>query len=239
MTSYEDVMNPDRISQLSEIVPKFNEYVKEGDVLLLGMEGDPLYPYDQDNRPEVRVKRILRDSDGNTEIVGRNMSTGRRVTIPKSNVDPKLLYEFSDDTFQKVIERNMNKNSNSSEGLEYRGSPAPSMNNGYDMEARLANYEQAFEEIAKELQETRQFNSNVVKTFKEVSKDVKRLDQYGDCKFCDLYLDEYRANLSQSDSSSDSEMSEMSSDSDSSDASSEFSDFSSDQSDFAERLLRS
>lgn len=228
--SYAEVLETDRISQLSDIIPRFNQFVNEGDVIMMGIEGDPLYPFHEGERPMATVKRVDRDDQDPTNVSLLLDVDGVETTVPKNNIDPNLVWEFTEKSFQNVVERAMensndfvaSSSSGASGALPQGNSDASTMSMA-EMAQRLNAYETVFAQIANELDETRKFNTNVVRTFKQMSKDVLRLDSDGECKFCQLFTDEYKENMSDS-SDSDSDDSDSDDDSDdSSDDSSEMS----------------
>ena len=253
---YEDVFNPDRMSKLMDIVPRFNAYVEPKDVVQMGIAGDNLYPSSfHEHRPEATVMEVRSAPDG-VELKMRNNDTGEEFIVPKNNAAPELLWEFSPQTFENVLHRAMangGEDSDDSDGsvveevVEFSSPDADVPQSTTDIADITPS---ALQSIVQELNETRAFANNVVKVLNHQTKELMRVDRTmrsafqemgmnveSPLKFSPMFRSEHKAMMgSDSDSSSvASEMSDMSDLSEMSDSSS--SSASSAGSDFAAQLL--
>lgn len=259
MAPYEKVFSPDRMSKLMDIVPRFNAYVKEKDVLHMGIIGDSLYPESfAENRPEATVMSVRSDSDG-VELRMRDNQSGEEFIIPKNNATPELLWEFSPNTFENVLQRAMASEDSEDEPErdvvvdevveEFHSGDVGGAGIAADGPSSNINPD-PMSSIVQELNETRAFANNVVKVLNHQTKELMRLDKSmrsafqemgmnveSPLKFSHMFRSEHKAMMgSDSDSSSvASDVSDVSELSELSDSSS--SSESSAGSEFAAQLL--
>ena len=97
------------------------------------MEGDNLNPYSSGNRPEVEVLSVNKYRIGQAEITVKDVNSGNKFTLPKHNINPETIYEFTPKSFQDVMERNSN--------TEYRGSRPPANLDTMQLQEKLSKYE--------------------------------------------------------------------------------------------------
>jgi len=224
--TFADVTSNDRLSRLSEIMPRFNQHVQVGDEVALGIEGDALFPYGGGGRPVMKVKSVQRSADDATDVsLVLEGEGGREVIVPRHTVDPSTVWEFTDRGFDAVIGRTVSAAS-ATNAAQPRAAPQDSL-----------------AALSARVDEMDGFKKKVVQTMNEMAKEVQMAARGEDCQFCKLFTDTYSA-ANRSDDSSDassvssessvSSLSDTESDSDSSSSSS-----SSEGSDFASNLVMS
>lgn len=215
--------DPARLSQLADIVPRFNQHVQPGDEVLMGIQGDALFPYADATRPRMTVKSVDRSqSDPSSVELVLSDQTGREVVVPRNNIDASKLWEFSDDSFNNVVERAVS----ASASAQATGSRSSASASERSIEARM--------------DEMDAFKKKVVMTLNEMAKEVRKAKNGEECTFCTLFNETYDAARKEwSDASSESSYSSDSSSSSESSLSSASSSLtsSSDGSDFAADLL--
>ena len=231
MSSYHDVLHPDRLTSLMEIVPRFNAHVQSNDQVLMGIAGDSLYPYEASARPSATVLDVRSDSDG-IEVRMRDNATHEEFIVPKNNVDPKLLWEFHPDTFEGVLHRAM-----SDKDIDFVPMSAPESPRAEPTHMSAADDDEA-PMVDGEVSEARQFAHNAVRVMAKLAKENLKMEQMMQqgfeqlglrvapvCNFSQVFREEFKAEMSDS-SGSDSEQSD--SETESSAASSAGSEFAAD-----------
>ena len=82
-----EVYEPDRISKISKIMPQFSSVAEAGDTVLMGLEGDPAFPYANTRRPMATVDRVDRDAVNGTPGTLR-LPGGSTGTINEHTIAP-------------------------------------------------------------------------------------------------------------------------------------------------------
>lgn len=183
--------DPERVDKISQIMPRFSEHVQVGDEILLGLEGDPLFPEKfNDYRPKGTVEKV-KQLDGGASIKVL-MENGQKVTLTPGELDPQKVWEFSDDSFQKVLQRSVKQNEPNLE-TDYRGS-----NNNPEYRSSSDEIQQLRQELSmlksqyeNDQIEARQFNNTLIATMNEVAQDVCAANPQAG--FCNVFTGEYRS----------------------------------------------
>ena len=261
MSSYDTIYDAERVSQIGQIMPRFNEHVQAGDIVQMGIMGDALCPYTADTRPTATVTDVVRHADG-VDVHMSDNASGQSFVVPKNTMDPALLWEFNNQTFDNVLQRAMNTSGDESAGAEpYNfvdaaepmSSPSSPLGGGGDGAAAMSFDEPSATQqyaapteaaLMNELAESRGFANNMVRVVKQMARDNMRMEkammsgfeQLGlnvqpVCKFSPMYCNEYKSIMS--DASSHSSSSDFGGD----DNHSVMSDSSSAGSEFAASLL--
>lgn len=246
---YAAVYDPERMSKLMDIVPRFNAYAQPSDIVHMGIVGDKMFPTEYNaNRPEARILEVNQVNNG-VEIQMQNMQSGEVFTVPANNADPHLLWEYSPESFENVLQRAMNNDDGNGgnggigdmaefdveEVEDYSGAGDGGMGAVDAVETMpLSSVDgEMFNNVMQELNETRAFANNMVKVIKNMNKEAMRMDntyrsafqQLGldvdtSLKFAPMFHSEYKAMMS--DASSDSSVSDNMSESSMSSEGSEF-----------------
>jgi hypothetical protein len=235
-------MDPQRIEKIGSVMPELNSFVQKSDVLLMGLDNDNLYPYENGQRPMCQVLDVRHDGSG-TELDVKNMSTGDVFTIPKNTVAPEHLWQFESKSFQDVINRQMAEADVSVSARSGAAAAADAMPMANDLGSKVAFLEQVIGQMAADMSERQVFDMNVTRALDRLSKDMMRVSVSKAPKFAPSFHNEYAAALSDASSSSSDSASELSfSESESELSESEMSESSasssSDGSSFAAELLR-
>lgn len=176
-----NIFDSDRVSKIGEIMPRFQQHVQPGDQIMLGLEGDPAFPYGED-RPVGTVTRTKSLEDGSTSVRVR-MNTGQSVTLQPNTVDPKQVWEFTDDSFQKVLARSVQPEPERPEQT-YRGTTN-------EVDSLRQELDMIKAQMHAEAQEVRKFNNTLISTLNEISQDVCKTNS--DANFCKVFATEYRS----------------------------------------------
>lgn len=203
-----DMYDTERIQKISEIMPRFNAHVQPNDTILFGLEGDPLFPESfKANRPTGVVQKVKSNGSPENSTIRVKMSNGQTKDIPYGSVNPETLWEFSDDTFQEVLKRSIDRNM--PESPDYRGVSAE-VNEVNALRAELNALKGSMEQ---ERSESQNFNNALIATLHEMATDVCKNQ---DAPFCKVFNTEYSKMMStdQEENAFDSDFSSNASDMD-------------------------
>lgn len=183
------VYDQDRISKISKIMPQFNKVANVGDKVLMGLEGDPSFPFSTGSRPEGTIVSIDKKKDG-TEIQF-HMNDGSNKTVNEYSIAPGDVWEYSDESFSKVMERER-------EAQEMRMARAekkvtvPSTTYRGDENSLMQEIKQLRSDLNAERELTRNFHNTYIASLHELAQDVCRLDTDGKhANFCRTFNSEY------------------------------------------------
>lgn len=185
------IYDTDRLTKIAEIMPRFSEHAEVGDEIMFGLEGDPAFPKDFENaRPTGSIIRTKNTEHGKAFKV--KMSTGKVVSVAPNSFDPQHVWEFTDESFQKVLERSM-KNSEVEEAEEAEAEPVPSYrgSNDSEIEELRREVQEMRRSFDDEIAESRAFNNTLIATMNEMANDICKSN--ADAEFCKVFTSEYRS----------------------------------------------
>lgn len=178
------IYDTSRINKISQIMPQFSKVAKPGDVVYMGLEGDPCFPESFKNeRPTATVKDV--DVSNPEEIFVTLMrSDGKEQKVSSLTLRPTDVWEFTDQAFRGVLEREQENIKSSSPDVEekiYKGS------NSLEQEI-----EELRAELAAEKTNTRNFQNTIIASMKEMAADILKLDgEQNRCEFSKVLSMEY------------------------------------------------
>lgn len=192
----------DRVEKISQIMPQFAKVAQPGDKVLMGLEGDPLYPKKYNmNRPEATIEHIdYRDNDA---LVTLKMSDGSLEKVSSMTLAADQVWEFTDDSFRNVMDRQKKQNSPEP---EYRGSQDDEISmlkkeiaelksnvlyrGSNDLVSDLQSEVDSLKKLMSEEKETnRNFHNTMIASLNEMANDICKLDSNAD--FCKVLNTEY------------------------------------------------
>lgn len=162
-----------RLSSISEIMPRFSDVVREGDEVQLGLDGDPLFPEEWNtHRPYGVVTQVKNTDEGASLRV--QLNSGETVTLPSYSLDPEKVWEFTDRSFENVLERQ-------SDDVTYR-SASPE-----------ADLQREIDELKINKMQQEQFNETLLSTLNEMARDYCKLAAASgeEAGFCNVFTTEY------------------------------------------------
>lgn len=169
-------------------MPQFSNVANVGDQVLMGLEGDPAFPF-KGQRPTAVVTKVS-NKGGDDVNLTLKLSTGEEKIVNPYTIDPKSVWEFSDDTFTKVMERERAVQAKAMAAEKARAEPAVYRGTPNDMHAQIS---QLRKELAEERQLTRNFHNTYIASLHELANDVQSLDTTGKaCQFCRTFNSEYK-----------------------------------------------
>ena len=194
----------DRISKISQIMPQFSEVARPGDRVVMGLEGDPLYPY---SSSETRPGATITDTQkvGNEYLIDLQMGDGSTKQVSSYTLSPTEVWEYTDDAFRGVLDR---ETPVPTKPAEYRNS---------DNNLLTDEISQLRSDLAHERQTTREFHNTFIATLHELASDVCKLASSTgeDAKFCKTFNNEYKRMMSSREETIETDSDSMSSASDS------------------------
>ena len=93
----------DRISKISQIMPQFSDVARPGDRVLMGLEGDPLFPYSSESRPGATIMDVQKSGD--EYLIDLQMGDGSTKHVSSLTLSPTETWEFTEDAFRGVLDR--------------------------------------------------------------------------------------------------------------------------------------
>lgn len=181
-----ELYDSDRVSRIGNIARRFSTAVRVGDEVAFGLVGDPSFPEDfKASRPMGRVTRVKGVGTDSASIRVR-LKTGSVVDIMPHTIDPRRVWEFTDEHFPKVLARTRGGGAPAaSTGKEYRNSaPAGSY------EALVAKVDALTVRLDEEIRENRNFSGALVASFNEMAGEVSKVSP--DSPFCKTFTNEYK-----------------------------------------------
>jgi hypothetical protein len=169
-------------------MPQFAKVAEVGDTVMMGLEGDPANPWvDSASRPMATIIDKSSQVDGTS--VKLRMDDGTERTVNEYSIAPGDVWEFTDDSFAKVMERERAAQARAEEPIvpdsAYRGEASIVD----ELRREIQNLKA---ELDSEKRLTRSFQNTYIMTMKELANDVMKLDTEGNCAdFCRTFSSEY------------------------------------------------
>lgn len=183
MAKYYD---PDRVERIKEIMPRFVAHARPRDRILMGLRGDSLWPAEYDShRPSAEIIKVKNVGSEDATLRVRT-DKGAVLDIPAANIHPKRVWEFSDDSFEKVLARTKPMASTGA-AASYRGS---SVDDGFnDLRSKV---EQLSSRLDQEMRDARSFNGALIQSFSELCGEMSR-GSSDKMPFASTFSNEYRS----------------------------------------------
>ena len=150
--------------------------------MLFGLEGDPMFPYADGERPKGVIQNVTNTPQG--RLVEVQTDTGDIKNISEYTIAPTDVWEFTEDSFARVMAR---------EQQAYRAESAVVSENTPDESAALREEIASLRaEIAAEREVTKNFHNTYIASLNELASDVCRLDSSGTAaSFCRQFTREF------------------------------------------------
>lgn len=194
------VYDKDRVDKIGQIMPQFSQVAERGDKVLMGLEGDPMFPTKyRGSRPTATIENIEKNDD--EYLVNLRMEDGTSKQVSSMSLSPNDVWEFTDDAFEGVMEREQERQEsitemNRSESELYRGT----------QDALAREITELKNELRAERELNKTFHNTVIDSFREFSNDICKLDTNKDCQFCHVFNNQYNSMMkNRAESSFDSE----------------------------------
>jgi hypothetical protein len=110
VTSYtgHELLSPERAAFLNETQPEFARWVKKGDMVECGIDGDMLKAYkDGEVRPMGEIIKLKRFSEAGVSLRVRLAGSNQVVEIPVGTTDPGRVWQPTQATFELMQHRAM------------------------------------------------------------------------------------------------------------------------------------
>jgi hypothetical protein len=197
MASTSQVFDASRIDKISKIMPNFTKVAQVGDSVLMGLEGDPVFPYYSAPRPIARVVNVSDDADPTVTL---SLNDGSQKVVNSYTIAPNDVFEFTDESFANVLERERKQqeemmreqqalHSKQQEQQELSRAESSTYRSTSSLETQIASLRA---ELDAERQLTRNFHNTYIASLHELANDVCKLDVSGNlAQFCRTFNDEY------------------------------------------------
>lgn len=182
----------DRVQKISTIMPNFSQVAEPGDVVRMGLKGDPLYNESAAHLGTIQNVRIGDDEDERIVSIMNN-ETGVVREFSSSSIKPGELWEFTDDSFKHVLEREQAKyraeQSISSvpileEESSYRGND--------DIMSLRSEISHLRSLLNDQEMKQKDFSNVVIQTMREMASDICKMDPTGkNAGFCRVFDQQY------------------------------------------------
>jgi hypothetical protein len=202
-----NLYDPERIQKISTIMPNFASVAQRGDVIRMGLEGDPFY-----NKSMAKLGTIESIQKGDVmdeKIVSiRDHDSGNLKQFSSSSIKPNEVWEFTDESFKKVLNREQEKHRAEAELKAAEFKAAQQANSAekivpYRGELNLDALRSEITELKTLIQQDQQrnkdFNNTVIETMKEIAGDVCKMDTGNNASFCKIFEGEYTRMLNRSE----------------------------------------
>lgn len=175
----------ERVTKISQIMPQFSKVAQAGDTVLMGLEGDPLFPSDfSKSRPTATITSVKQRE--NDYLVELKTESGEKKQFSSLSLAADQVWEFDDVSFRNVMERQRVEQEKMNQKVkppEYRGAE--------DVSSLKAQVSELKDIIEAERQNTRNFHNTMIASMNEMASDICKLDGNGSTKFCRVLNNEY------------------------------------------------
>lgn len=185
-----EVYDTSRITKISKIMPQFSKVAAPGDTVLMGLEGDPAYPYTNTARPSATITDVSYRGT-NTYDIGLKLDDGSRKTVSSMTINPEEVFEYDDKSFENVLRREQ-ENMNRAEGKLESSRAENNMMNDDMIQSLRSEITTLRKELNAQVELTRNFHNTYIATLNEVASDMCQMDASGEnAKFCRTFHNEY------------------------------------------------
>jgi hypothetical protein len=173
----------DRVNKISQIMPEFSKVVQKGDTVLMGLEGDPLFPYSQNSRPGATVSDVKHRN--NDSLITLSFSDGSRKEVSSLSLAADQVWEFDDDSFRNVMQRQQQKNEQMTE--KYRG-----VGKSSEIDQLKQQIDTLTRSLELERENNKNFHNTMIASMNEMASDICGMDSSGrNAEFCRTLKSEY------------------------------------------------
>lgn len=182
----------ERVNKISQIMPQFSKVANKGDTVLMGLEGDPLFPFKNDESRPSGVISDVQHRDNDT-LITLNMSDGTTKEFSSMTLAADQVWEFDDKSFQDVMERQKKEMDRAEESVpepEYRGVTSD------EIDMLKSEIEQLKNDLLSERENTKNFHNTMIASMNEIAGDICKMDSKGNAEFCRTLTGEYTKMMS-------------------------------------------
>jgi len=203
----------ERVNKISQIMPQFGKVAEKGDTVMMGLEGDSLFPYaNKNSRPSATITDVKHRA--NDTLVSLSLSDGSIKEVSSMSLAPDQVWEFDDKSFKHVLDRQkkaMEARSESAVPKSYRGISEDLSKTIEELRSDIeALKSQSYRGVSGEAQEMRSeinslkqqlsiehkntsnFHNTVIASLKEMASDICKVDPGGKhTQFCSELKNQY------------------------------------------------
>ena len=176
----------DRVNKISQIMPQFAKVAQPGDTVLMGLQGDPSYPFGAE-RPTAKITSLTDRNDDT--LVGLEFADGSRAEYSTLSLAGDQVWEFDDASFQQVLNRQ------AANVAEARAESEPEYRGTEDMnlvEQLMMEVQGLKQELHAERENNKNFHNTMIASMNELANDILKVDSDSNrAEFCRVLTDEY------------------------------------------------
>ena len=177
----------ERVGKISTIMPNFANVAQKGDVVRMGLEGDPLY--DPSLAKYGTIERIENGDLADEKIVTiRDNESGTVRSFSSTSIKPNEVWEFTDDTFKNVLNREQEKH-RAEQAIVQHQEPENTYRGSNEVQMLRDEISNLRAMIESESTQRKDFSNTVIETMKEIASDVCKTNS--DAPFCRMFQSEY------------------------------------------------
>tara|TARA_B100001741_G_scaffold15422_1_gene11726 strand:- start:973 stop:1698 length:726 start_codon:yes stop_codon:yes gene_type:complete len=187
----------ERVNKISQIMPQFAQVAQVGDIVHLGLEGDPLFPSSfSASRPSGTITSI--EERANDHLIGMQLQDGSNVKYSSMTLAADQVWEFTDDTFQNVMQRQKEiHRAESPVEVAPESAPQETAQPEYrgtsdDMQSLMNEISALKQQLSVERENNKNFHNTMIASMNEMANDICKLDSSGNnAEFCRTLTSSY------------------------------------------------
>tara|TARA_B110000046_G_C12972861_1_gene389731 strand:- start:942 stop:1538 length:597 start_codon:yes stop_codon:yes gene_type:complete len=111
----------ERLQKIDNIMPNFYSFATQGDEVTLGLEGDPMFPasYRGEKRPVGNIVKL--QGQAGERSVEIRLKDGTTIVAEEDETSAKKVWEFTDEGYRGVVQRQRANLKQEKEAVRYRG----------------------------------------------------------------------------------------------------------------------
>lgn len=170
----------ERVNKIAQIMPNFAKVCQPGDKVLMGLEGDPLFPKRfLTNRPEATITSVTERE--NDHLIGLTYENGETQKVSSMSLASDEVWEYSDATFRNVMERQ--------KAEQFK---EPSYKGTSEIEQLRSEMSEMKRRMEEQITNSKNFHNTMIASLNEMASDICRLDSTGaNTEFCRVLHNEY------------------------------------------------
>ena len=187
----------DRVRRLANVQRTFTTAVRVGDSLAFGIRGDPSFPPEyMEDRPTGVVKRVKNVGTCGASIRVKLDKSGKSIDVLPYQLDPRRIWEFTEECFPNVVKRSQPDAYDSSEPVDSHTYGRQSSNVPYsEYQALLQKVEILQSRLEKSEEDNASFNGAMVASITEMADEVRNGRDPKSAPFCHKFTETYKSYL--------------------------------------------
>ena len=183
----DDPWDPTRLHRIASVMNTYAPFLRVGDRVCRGMEGDPCAAYRAADSFTGTVTHLERDDDGTVRF-SAEMEDGAAMAFDNRNIAPDKVWDISPEMMEEFRGRAQGNPATVSDDRVYQGLDKRMEELGTELEQRIAGLDKRMarmEELGTELEQ------RIAEAVRDLSGDVVRAYRGHYPKYASKYIDRY------------------------------------------------